>query len=155
MYITLKMKIQDQEIDLDVNLANRAGRIYRQTYNRDILKDMAEIYKKVNKNPFDGIDMSGIDIITLTEEELHKELISRVDPSKFIAGMEDQTALDFEETERAGQIIWAFAKNRDKDLPGYEDWIDGFDFILPVGEILTALFEAWGKSAQPTIEIKN
>ena len=34
MYITLKMKIQDQEIDLDVNLANRAGRIYRQTYNR-------------------------------------------------------------------------------------------------------------------------
>lgn len=152
MYITLKMKIQDQEIDLDVNLANRAGRIYRQTYNRDILKDMAEIYKKVNKNPFDGVDTSGIDIVGMTEEELLKELISRVDPRELI---KDREILDFEEAERAGQIIWAFAKNRNKDLPGYEDWIDNFDFILPVEEILTKLFEAWGKSATPTIEVKN
>ena len=152
MYITLKMKIQDQEIDLDVNLANRAGRIYRQTYNRDILKDMAEIYKKVNKNPFDGVDTSGIDIVGMTEEELLKELVSRVDPRDLI---KEQETLDFEETERAGQIIWAFAKNRNKDLPGYEDWIDSFDFILPVEEILTKLFEAWGKSAAQTIEIKN
>ena len=152
MYITLKMKIQDQEIDLDVNLANRAGRIYRQTYNRDILKDMAEIYKKVNKNPFDGVDTSGIDIVGMTEEELLKELISRVDPRELI---KDREILDFEEAERAGQIIWAFAKNRNKDLPGYEDWIDSFDFILPVEEILTKLFEAWGKSAAPTIEVKN
>ena len=152
MYITLKMKIQDQEIDLDVNLANRAGRIYRQTYNRDILKDMAEIYKKVNKNPFDGVDTSGIDIVGMTEEELLKELISRVDPRELI---KDREILDFEEAERAGQIIWAFAKNRNKDLPGYEDWIDSFDFILPVEEILTKLFEAWGKSAAQTIEIKN
>lgn len=152
MYITLKMKIQDQEIDLDVNLANRAGRIYRQTYNRDILKDMAEIYKKVNKNPFDGVDTSGIDFVGMTEEELLKELVSRVDPRDLI---KEQETLDFEETERAGQIIWAFAKNRNKDLPGYEDWIDSFDFILPVEEILTKLFEAWGKSAAPTIEVKN
>ena len=152
MYITLKMKIQDQEINLDVNLANRAGRIYRQTYNRDILKDMAEIYKKVNKNPFDGIDTSGIDIVGMTEEELLNELISRVDPRELI---KDREILDFEEAERAGQIIWAFAKNRNKDLPGYEDWIDSFDFILPVEEILTKLFEAWGKSAAPTIEVKN
>ena len=152
MYITLKMKIQDQEIDLDVNLANRAGRIYRQTYNRDILKDMAEIYKKVNKNPFDGVDTSGIDFVGMTEEELLKELISRVDPRELI---KDREILDFEEAERAGQIIWAFAKNRNKDLPGYEDWIDSFDFILPVEEILTKLFEAWGKSAAPTIEVKN
>lgn len=152
MYITLKMKIQDQEIDLNVNLANHAGRIYRQTYNRDILKDMAEIYKKVNKNPFDGVDTSGIDFVGMTEEELLKELVSRVDPRELI---KDQETLDFEETERAGQIIWAFAKNRNKDLPGYEDWIDSFDFILPVGEILTKLFEAWDKSAVPTIELKN
>ena len=152
MYITLKMKIQDQEIDLDVNLANRAGRIYRQTYNRDILKDMAEIYKKVNKNPFDGVDTSGIDFVGMTEEELLKELVSRVDPRELI---KDREILDFEEAERAGQIIWAFAKNRNKDLPGYEDWIDSFDFILPVEEILAKLFEAWGKSAAPTIEVKN
>ena len=77
MYITLKMKIQDQEIDLNVNLANHAGRIYRQTYTRDILKDMAEIYKKVNKNPFDGVDTSGIDFVGMTEEELLKELVSQ------------------------------------------------------------------------------
>ena len=152
MYITLKMKIQDQEIDLDVNLANRAGRIYRQTYNRDSLKDMAEIYKKVNKNPFDGVDTSGIDFVGMTEEELLKELVSRVDPRELI---KDREILDFEEAERAGQIIWAFAKNRNKDLPGYEDWIDSFDFILPVEEILAKLFEAWGKSAAPTIEVKN
>lgn len=152
MYITLKMKIQDQEINLDVNLANRAGRIYRQTYNRDILKDMAEIYKKVNKNPLDGVDTSGIDFVGMTDEELLKELVSRVDPRELI---KDQEILDFEETERAGQIIWAFAKNRNKDLPGYENWIDSFDFILPVREILTKLFEAWDKSAAPTIEVKN
>lgn len=155
MYITLKMKIQDQEFNLEVNLANKAGRIYRQQYCRDLLKDMDEIYKKLHKSPFDGIDMTGIDIDGKTEQEIYEQLLTRVDMSKLLQSQSDKNALSFEEEERAGQIVWAFTKNKNADTPNYEDWIDSFDFILPVGDIVCALFEAWGKSAQPTIELKN
>ena len=153
MYITLKMKIQDQEFTLDVNLANRAGRIYRQQYGRDLLKDMAEIYRKLHKSPFSGINVGDIDLTGKTEKEIYEQLISRVDISKFIE--QNSVSLDFEETETGGKIIWAFAKNRNDSIPNYEDWIDSFDFVLPVGDIVSALYEAWGKSAQPTVEIKN
>ena len=155
MYITLKMKIQDAEIDLEVNLTNRAGRIYRQQYNRDLLKDMSELYKKLNKSPLDGIDMTGVEIKGKTEEEIYEQLIGRVDVAKLMNAQADQIMLDFEETERAGQIIWSFAKNRDEKLPNYEKWIDSFDFILPVDKIVSALYEAWGKAAQPIVELKN
>ena len=155
MYITLKMKIQDQEINLEVNLANRVGRIYREQFNRDLLRDMGELYKKLNKNPFEGVDLNGIDIVNNSWENISNELLSRVDVSKYLSENNIDNDLDFEETERAGQIIWAFVKNRNNDIPNYEEWIDEFDFILPVGEILTALYEAWEKSAKPTIEIKN
>lgn len=155
MYITLKMNIQDQEINLEVNLANRAGRIYRQQYGRDLIKDMSELYSKLNKSPFDGIDMTGIEIKGKTEEEIYAQLMERVDVTKLLANQTPVMLLSFEETERAGQIIWAFAKNRDNSIPNYEEWIDSFDFILPVDKILTALYEAWGKTVQPTVEIKN
>ena len=151
MYITLKMKIEDQDIALDVNLANRAGRIYRQQYGRDLITDMSELYKKLHKSPFADIDMSGIDRNSVTEQELFERLMSNVDLSDYLS----KTVLSFEDTETAGQIIWAFAKNRNNDIPNYEDWIDNFDFVLPVEDIITALFDAWGKSARPTIEIKN
>ena len=108
MYITLKMKIQDQEFDLNVNLANRAGRIYRQQYGRDILRDMTDLYKKLNKSPFEGIDMTGIDIKGKTEQEIYDDLLSHVDMAKFLESRTNSIGLDFEETERAGQIIWAF-----------------------------------------------
>lgn len=153
MYITLKMKIQEQEYSLEVNLANRAGRIYRQQFNRDLLKDMSEIYKKLHKSPFEGINIGDIDLTGKTEKDIYEQLISRVDITKFID--QNNVALDFEETETCGKIIWAFAKNRDEKIPNYEDWIDSYDFVLPVGEIVSALYEAWGKSAQPTIELKN
>lgn len=154
MYITLKMKIQDQEYNLDVNLANRAGRIYRQQFNRDLLKDMGEVYKKLHRSPFDGITISDIDLKDKTEQEIYDQLMSRVDLSKFIDANE-ANVLSFEETEQCGKIIWSFVKNKDENTANYEEWIDSFDFILPVGEIVCALYEAWGKSAQPTIEIKN
>ena len=154
MYITLKLKIQDQEVNLDVNLANRAGRIYRQQYGRDILKDMADIYKKLHKSPLEGINMQDIDLTGKTEQEIYEQILSRVDIAKFMSS-QNEDILDFEDTERAGQIIWAFAKNRNDSIPGYEEWIDGFDFVFPVGDAVTALFEAWGKTAQPTVELKN
>lgn len=154
MNITLKMNIQEQDFELNANLTNNAGRIYRQQYNRDILKDMSEIYHKIRKSSFDGIDMTGIDIRGKTESEIYEQLMSRVDFSKLILN-NTADGLDFEETERAGQIIWAFVKNAEKNAPAYEKWIDGFDFVMPVGEIVCALFEAWTKSAQPTVELKN
>lgn len=157
MKITLKMSIQEHEFLLNVDLTNRAGRIYRQKYNRDILKDMAALYKKINKSFFDDVDFSKIDIVDKTEEEISKQIMANVDMSKLIAAEMDKDlfSLDFEETEQAGQIIWAFAKNADEKLPDYEDWIDDFDFVLPVDKIITEIYTAWGKSAQPIIELKN
>lgn len=155
MYITLKMEIQEQEYTLEVNLANRAGRIYRQQFNRDILKDMTDLYKKLHKSPFDVIDMSRIEYDGKTDQEIYAQIVENVDVTKLLMDQDDATALSFEETERAGQIIWAFVKNRDANTPNYEDWIDEYDFILPVDQIVSSLFEAWNKSAQPTIELKN
>lgn len=151
MYITLKMKIQDQDIALEVNLANRAGRIYRQQYGRDLIADMGDLYKKLNKSPLSDIDMSGIDPENLTEQEIFERIMAKVNIDAYMT----QNVFSFEDAETAGKIIWAFAKNRNENIPNYEDWIDGFDFVFPVEEIISALYDAWGKSARPTIELKN
>jgi hypothetical protein len=145
------MKIEDQDINLDVNLANRAGRIYRQQYGRDLVDDMTELYKKLHKSPLSGLDMSGIDPDNLTEQEIFERIMAKVNLENYMT----QNVLSFEDTETAGKIIWAFAKNRNESIPNYEDWIDGFDFVFPVEEIISALFDAWGKSARPTVELKN
>lgn len=155
MEITLKMKIQDQEFDLVANMTNNAGRIYRQQFGRDVLKDMSAIYRTVNKSIYDGLDLTGIEIAGKTEEEIYEQLMSRVDVSKLIAVETEKEPLSFEETERCAQIVWAFVKNADKNLPGFEEWIDSFDFILPVADITCALYDAWTKSAVPTVELKN
>ena len=155
MNITLKMKIQDQDFEIKANLTNAAGRIYRQQFSRDLLKDMNEIYKKLHKSPFEGIDMSGITYEGKTEKEIYEQIMSKVDISKFMENRLNKEPLDFEDTEKCGQIIWAFIKNEDRTTPNYEQWIDEFDFILPVGDIVSALYEAWNKSAQPIIELKN
>lgn len=155
MNITLKMELLDHEENLEVNMTNRAGRIYRQQYGRDLIKDMAELYRKIVQTPLSGIDLSGIKIVDRSEEEIYEQLMERVDYKKLLASNEELISLDFEEIERAGQIIWAFAKNKDEKLPNYEEWIDGFDYILPVENIIRSLYEAWGKSAQPTVELKN
>ena len=154
MEITLNMRIQDQDIALKANLTNHAGRIYRQQYNRDILKDMSAIYKKLHKSPFDGIDMSGIKINGASEQEIYEQIMAKVDVTKLLSA-QTENVLDFEDTETGGQIIWAFVKNADKDTPNYEEWIDSFGFVLPIGGIVSALYEAWTKSAVPTVELKN
>ena len=155
MYITLNMKIQDQEFALEANLSNRAGRIYRQQFNRDLLKDMTVLYKKTHKSIFDSADLTGIDLKGKTEQEIYEQILSRVNMAEFIESLNESQTLSFEETDRCGQIVWAFVKNKDINTPNYEEWIDSFDFILPVIDISNALFEAWNKSAQPTIELKN
>lgn len=155
MNITLKMKIQDQEFVIAANLTNAAGRIYRQQFSRDLLKDMSDIYKKLHRSPLDGIDMTGVEIRGKSEQEIYEQILSKVDVTKLVSSQTDKPELDFEETEHAGQITWAFVKNADKDIPNYEKWIDEFDFVLPAGEIVSALYEAWTKSAQPTVELKN
>lgn len=155
MYITLKMKINEQELSLEVNMTNRAGRIYRQYFNSDILADMTDIYKKLHKSILDEIDMSGISISGKTEQEIYDQLIEKVDVSKLMAAQNERPAFTFEETDLCGHIVWAFVKNKDEKTPNYEEWIDSFDYILPVIDIVDALYNAWNKSAQPTIELKN
>lgn len=154
MNITLEMNIQDQDFELNCNLTNHAGRIYRQQYSRDILKDMTEIYKKLHISPFEGMNLKGLDVNGKSEQEIYEQILSRVDMEKLLEAQNGKT-LDFEDTEKAGQIVWAFAKNADNAIPGYEEWIDSYDFVLPVNDIVTALYEAWNKSARPTVELKN
>ena len=144
------MKIQEQDIALEVNLANRAGRIYRQQYGRDLIADMGDLYRKLHKSPFSGVDIHDIDK-NMTEQEIFEQIMSKINVDDYLT----KTMLSFDDTETAGKIIWAFAKNRNENIPNYEDWIDGFDFVLPVEEIITALYDAWGKSARPTVELKN
>ena len=151
MNITLKMQIQEQELNLVVNLTLKACRIFRQQFHEDILQQMQSIYKAYNKSPFEGMDLSGVTVEGKTEQEIYAQLLNKIDVSKLTEVRE----LTAEQTETGYKIIWAFAKNADPDLPGFDDWVDKFDYILPIGEIITALFEAWNKSAKPTIEIKN
>ena len=156
MNVTLKMNINEQEFELKCDVTNAAGRIYRQQYNRDLLIDMKSVYQKMHKSEYDilsSIDMTGIDVTNLSSDEISNELMNRVDIQKILS-LQD-TTLSFEETDRCGQIVWAFVRNADKDTPNYEEWIDSFDFILPVIDIVCALYEAWTKSAQPTIQLKN
>ena len=152
MKITLKMN--EENTEMTVNMTMNGARIYRQNFSRDMLKDMNEIYGKLHESPFDGIDMSGIQVEGKTDQEIYEQLMAKVDVTKLFA-LQTKETLDYVETERGAQIIWAFAKNADKNVPDYEEWIESFDYILPVGDIVTALYEAWHKSAMPTVEIKN
>lgn len=153
MNITLNMKLQDQEFDLTINMTMNAGRIYRQQFQRDLIKDLAELYQKFNLSIYDNIDLKGIETEGKTEKEITQQIITRAFP----AWSEAQRKITptYEDTERTGQILWAFAKNADMNLPGYEKWIDEFDYILPTKEIVIALYGAWNDSAKPTVEIKN
>lgn len=152
MNITLKMN--ETNVELVISMTMHGARIYRQTFNRDMLKDMNDLYQKLHKNPFEGIDMNGIELNGKTEQEIYDQLVSRVDMGKLIA-MREEIHLDYEEMERGSQIIWAFVKNADDKTPDFEKWIDSFEYILPVENIIIALYEAWHKSAVPTVEIKN
>ena len=153
MNVTLKMKIQDQEIILTTNLTMNACRIYRQQFGRDALKDMAEIYNFVNPSPYVGIDFSDIVTKGKTEEEVYTQVINKALP-RYFSQTEKENPMDFEMTERACQIIWAFVRNAGETRE-YGDWIDSFDFVFPVKDVIIALYEAWHKSATPTIELKN
>lgn len=153
MELTLKMKIGDQEFTLVVNMTNKAGRIYRQKYSRDLVQDLTAINKKINPSIYDYVDISQLDIVNKTEEELNADLIRMAYPK--YKEYTQNNVLDFTDTEQANQIIWAFAKNADDKLPDYEDWIDSFDFVMPVKSIIPVLFDAWTKTAQPIIELKN
>ena len=155
MNITLKMNIQDQDFEINANLTNNAGRIYRQQFSRDMLKDMNEMYRQLHKSPFEGIDITGIDVNGKSEQEIYEQILAKVDVSKFLALQMDQEVMSFEDMDTCGHIIWAFVKNADKNTPAYEQWIDEFDFVLPAGEIVSALYDAWTKSAVPTVELKN
>ena len=153
MNITLNMKLQDQEFNLTINMTMNAGRIYRQQFQRDLIKDLTELYQKFNLSIYDSIDLKGIETEGKTEEEITQQIITRAFPVWSEA--QKKMIPTYEDTERTSQILWAFAKNADQDLPGCDEWIDGFDYILPTKEIIIALYNAWNESAKPTVEIKN
>lgn len=154
MIITLKMKIQDQEFALNCDLTNSAGRIYRQQFSRDLLKDMSDICKKINRSPFEGINLKNIDVKGKTEQEIYQQLLDQVDVTNLL-NTQERNVLDFEDTERGYQIVWAFVKNADDKTPTFSEWSDGFDFVLPIRDIVPALYTAWQKTAMPIVELKN
>lgn len=153
MEITLKMKIQDQDFDLKVDLTMKAGRIYRQQFNRDLVDDMTEIYTILNRSIYDSLDLFKIDVDGKSEDEIYQQIVDQAMP---IYLAQRKTAnLSYQHTEQASQIIWAFCKNADEKIPNYEEWIDSFDFILPIKDLIDALYTAWNESAKPTVEIKK
>ena len=151
MKITLKFKNITETETLAIDMTMNAARIYRQTFGRDLLKDMNEIYWKVNRSVFDGVDLSEIDT-SKSEAEVAAEIMKRAAPNILSESKKD---LDFDETERGCMVLWAFAKNADAKTVDFEDWIGSFDYVLPIAEIITALYNAWHKTAAPTIELKN
>lgn len=153
MYVTLKMNIEDREIRLEANLTNRAGRIYREYFGRDLVDDMTDIYKKTHQNPFEGIDFSRVDFQGKTEEEVSAEILNLVAP-KYL-GSRITSPLSFEDTETGCHIVWAFIRNHKKSTPNYDEWIEDFDFVFPVADLVEKLYEAWTKTAMPTVELKN
>lgn len=154
MRITLKINVGEKPIELPIQLTMRACRIYRNQFSRDLISDMEALYKRLNPNPFEGVDLSGIKSDSMAnEEEFYKLLMKQVDVTKLMENSE--VVLNFDELERGGQIIWAFAKNDRENIPDYEKWIDEFDFVFPVAEIISTLYEAWTKTALPTVELKN
>ena len=152
MKITLKLNESSSEFK--VNMTMNGARIYRQNFARDMLNDMNEIYAKLHQSVFSDINLEGVKVEGKTDQEIYDQILAKVDVKK-IFGLQNKKVLDFEETERGAQIIWAFAKNADDNTPEYEEWIESFDYILPVGDIVSALYETWHKSAMPTVEIKN
>lgn len=153
MEITLKMNIQDHEFELKANLTMKAGRIYRQQFNRDLSEDLMSLYKKNTGSVFDNIDYSKIDVDSQTDEEIQNELVRQALPIYFRNRRE--SALTYSDTEQACQIIWAFVKNADDTTPVYTEWIDGFDFVLPIKDLINILYNAWNETARPTVEVKN
>ena len=145
------MQIQEEAVTLKLNLTLKACRIFRQQFQSDLLQVMQQIYKAWNKSPFEGMDLTGVTVEGKTEQEIYAQLLNKIDISK-ISELRELTA---EQTEMGYKAIWAFAKNANPALPNFEDWADEFDYVLPIGEIITAVFEAWNKSAKPTVEIKN
>ena len=160
MNVTLKMKIQDQDFDLVLNLTNRAARIYRQYFQRDLLDDLSELYSKTSvssglrKELLKEIDLSKVDTDNITEERLAEQILKQVDVQKLLSNRELKP-LNFADSERACRIVWSFVKNADEKTEAYEEWADSFDFVLPVEEIIPAVYNAWMKSARPIVEIKN
>lgn len=153
MKFTLEMNMNGEKETLNVDMTMHSARIYRQTFGRDMLKDMGDIYVKLQASLFDGISLEGVDV-NKSDDEIYNQLLEKVNVSKLITDSNGKN-LDFEETERGCQIIWAFAKNADDSIPNYTEWIDSFDYILPVGDIITSLYEHWHSTAVPTVEIKN
>ena len=151
MKITLKLNNETGSENLAINMTMNAARIYRQEFNRDLLKDMNEIYWKVNRSVFEGVDLSGIDT-SKSENEITAEIIQRAQLNIL---SESKNDLDFDETERGCMVLWAFTKNADAKTLEFNEWFGSFDYVLPIAEIITALYEAWHKTAAPTVELKN
>ena len=100
-----------------------------------------------------NIDYSKINVDSQTDEEIQNELVRQALPIYFRNRRE--SALTYSDTEQACQIIWAFVKNADDTTPVYTEWIDGFDFVLPIKDLINILYTAWNETARPTVEVKN
>ena len=151
MKITLKLNNRTETETLAINMTMNAARIYRQTVSRDLLKDMHEIYWKVNRSAFEGVDLTKIDT-SKSEAEITAEILKQADLTILSESKKD---LDYDETERGCMVLWAFTKNADVKTIEFEEWIGSFDYVLPIAEIITALYEAWHKTVVPTVELKN
>lgn len=149
----LEIKSDETTITIPVRISLRAGRIYRTEFGRDLIADLAALYQKTtidNQTKLFGV-LREKNIDFADETAVTQAIMENAD----LLLMTQDQPLSFSDTERAGQILWAFAKNSNEQIPGAEAWIDSFDILIPYKEVISTVYSLWQQASSPTIELKN
>lgn len=149
----LEIKSDEGIVTIPIRISLRAGRIYRTEFGRDLIADLAELYKKTTMDNqaklFEILRGKNVDLSD--ETAVTKAIVENAD---LLLISQDQP-LTFADTERAGQVLWAFAKNSNEQIEGANDWADSFDILIPYKEIVPTIYSLWQQASTPSVVLKN
>ena len=150
----LEFKSDESTITIPIRLSLRGCRFYRTEFGRDLIADLAALYQAIEGEPqakfLKELSAHQID----PENEIAVKAFLKENPEVMI--LIADRVLSFEETETGLRILWAFAKNHDDTLQqSAEDWGDSFDTVLPVRELILAIYGLWVAASAPTVALKN
>lgn len=149
---TIVIHLDEKDIEIPVKASLAALSLYRATFNSDLIRDLNELNRKLNPDPFkDAIKRANINPGQMNQDEMAKALLNNIDYS--ILG--DENILPDGETQiKALQILWAMAKTADDSLSKFEKWCDRFE-LLPIRGIVDRCHEIWTEANAVTVELKN
>lgn len=150
----LEVTIDEAVTRIRIRATLGAARIYRTAFGRDLIEDIIVLQRSLNG----GLEakmleaLNGKDIDFANEEAVTKVLMESTD----FAALVETKVPTFDEMERVGQVLWAFAKNADGSIPGYEGWIGKVEDALTVSAaIIDELYQLWTRSSGTTVALKN